>query len=163
MIYTLLSLFINCILKFNFLNEFINFFLHFFLLNLIINYFLNLFFLNQILHHLFVIFLLNLIFHYYLILFLFRLILQCYLKFFGKNLETSETIEKIKIQPKTELSLKVGNNEFKATNTGFDMQTTQFNVGAGANYVLTTTATIIAPTGGGACTITFAGQNIMKI
>jgi len=88
---------------------------------------------------------------------------KCYLKFFGKNLETSEAIEKIKIQPKTELSLKVGNNEFKATNTGFDMQTTQFNVGAGANYVLTTTATIIAPTGGGACTITFAGQNIMKI
>lgn len=88
---------------------------------------------------------------------------KCYLKFFGKNLETSEEIENIKIQPKTELSLKVGLNEFKVTDNGFDMQTTKFNIGFGASYVLTQNAVITAPSGGGVCTISDAGQNIVTI
>lgn len=88
---------------------------------------------------------------------------KCYLKFVGKNLETSEDIENIKMQPKTELSLKIGSNEFKITNTGFDMQTTQFNIGAGANFVLTAGAIITSPPGGGQCVITVPGQNIVKI
>jgi hypothetical protein len=88
---------------------------------------------------------------------------KCYLKFVGKNLETSEDIENIKMQPKTELSLKIGNNEFKITNTGFNIQTTQFNIGAGANFVLTAGAIITSPPGGGQCVITLPGQNIVKI
>ena len=43
------------------------------------------------------------------------------------------------------------------------MQTTQFNIGAGANFVLTAGAIITSPPGGGQCVISFAGQNIVKI